>query len=484
MLSEQNEILNRLTLCLIELIKELEALNLEGSLSDERLNALINEAVQKANLGASEARVNELIQIALSGLNLGVDEDFITQKINEALSALNVGTDEAKVNELIEVKIEPLNEKIDENKANLGTKIDETRLNESLEPLNSAINEKIDEARARELANEVVALANLSGGGVDEAQVRALINSTLATMDLKGETGEKGEKGDKGEQGLQGEKGETGERGADGKSAFELWLEKSENAGKSEEDFFNALGTKQEVTEIYNVNASIGGGVAGVKTNTTPPQDDIGLPLGYVWVNEASYPYQIFVLQSTEPLNWQEINLNMPQKIMSFDLVLSRKNISISYNAVCISNIIIVAEDGTELRVKSVSDLSYEALGGVSITPNSPSLKAYNNAAAVSASSQYSINKALAGTGAFLSAATTANAEYTISFTFSEAVRIKGVKLNPFGNVSTRDWCPYTKIALKNEDGVVLAQKEFDFTSNAQANAKGFISCDINGNEL
>lgn len=44
----------------------------------------------------------------------------------------------------------------------------------------------------------------------------------------------KGEKGDKGD------KGDTGDPGADGKSAYQLWLEQEGNEGKSLDDFFNA----------------------------------------------------------------------------------------------------------------------------------------------------------------------------------------------------------------------------------------------------
>ena len=52
----------------------------------------------------------------------------------------------------------------------------------------------------------------------------------------KGDTGAQGEKGDKGDTGAQGEKGDTG---ADGKSAYEIWLEQG-NTG-SEEDFLDWL---------------------------------------------------------------------------------------------------------------------------------------------------------------------------------------------------------------------------------------------------
>lgn len=56
----------------------------------------------------------------------------------------------------------------------------------------------------------------------------------------KGEKGEKGDKGDKGDPGDKGDKGDTGDPGAEGKSAYQLWLEQEGNEGKSLDDFFNA----------------------------------------------------------------------------------------------------------------------------------------------------------------------------------------------------------------------------------------------------
>lgn len=63
--------------------------------------------------------------------------------------------------------------------------------------------------------------------------------------DLKGATGEQGEKGDtgakgeKGDTGAQGEPGADGATGADGQSAYELWLEEGHTG--TEEDFLNSL---------------------------------------------------------------------------------------------------------------------------------------------------------------------------------------------------------------------------------------------------
>lgn len=60
----------------------------------------------------------------------------------------------------------------------------------------------------------------------------------------RGEVGPKGEKGDAGLQGDKGEKGDTGERGADGKSAYQIWLDLG-NSG-SEQDFINSLKVQSE----------------------------------------------------------------------------------------------------------------------------------------------------------------------------------------------------------------------------------------------
>lgn len=55
-------------------------------------------------------------------------------------------------------------------------------------------------------------------------------------------------KGDKGEQGAKGDQGIKGDQGAEckrGKSAYESWKEKPENAGKSENEFVSELGGKK-----------------------------------------------------------------------------------------------------------------------------------------------------------------------------------------------------------------------------------------------
>lgn len=53
----------------------------------------------------------------------------------------------------------------------------------------------------------------------------------------------KGEKGEKGDTGSQGEKGEKGDTGADGKSAYEIWLEQGHTG--SEQDFLDWIKTAQ-----------------------------------------------------------------------------------------------------------------------------------------------------------------------------------------------------------------------------------------------
>lgn len=60
----------------------------------------------------------------------------------------------------------------------------------------------------------------------------------------KGETGEKGERGPQGlpgPKGDQGDKGDPGEKGDTGLSAYEIWVSKPENNGKSEDDFLKEI---------------------------------------------------------------------------------------------------------------------------------------------------------------------------------------------------------------------------------------------------
>ena len=64
---------------------------------------------------------------------------------------------------------------------------------------------------------------------------------------VKGDKGDPGVKGDKGDPGVKGDKGDPGVKGADGKSAYEVWENHTEddgtqpNKGKSEKDFLDSL---------------------------------------------------------------------------------------------------------------------------------------------------------------------------------------------------------------------------------------------------
>ena len=87
--------------------------------------------------------------------------------------------------------------------------------------------------------------------GAEKTQIEEVYECYVAYAEKNGVTplsyedwlasikGEKGEKGDKGDTGEQGEKGDKGDTGADGKSAYEIWLEQG-NTG-SEEDFLDWL---------------------------------------------------------------------------------------------------------------------------------------------------------------------------------------------------------------------------------------------------
>lgn len=61
-------------------------------------------------------------------------------------------------------------------------------------------------------------------------------------------------------EGLKGDKGDTGAKGEDGKSAYDIWKEKPENAGKTEEDFLNSLhgkdGTGADIDAGDNISVN------------------------------------------------------------------------------------------------------------------------------------------------------------------------------------------------------------------------------------
>ena len=103
----------------------------------------------------------------------------------------------------------------------------------------------------------------------------------------KGERGEVGPKGDKGDTGLQGEKGnkgDTGERGADGKSAYQIWLDLG-NSG-SEQDFINSLKAQNErhAPTGYTLDTS-------TKPWTIWFDNGCGFQMPNYWNNKAFYSY-------------------------------------------------------------------------------------------------------------------------------------------------------------------------------------------------
>ena len=97
----------------------------------------------------------------------------------------------------------------------------------------------------------------------------------------KGETGAAGAKGDKGETGAAGAKGDKGEtgavgpKGADGKSAYEVWVAQSGNAGKSEQEYLASLkgakGDKGETGAVGPQGAEGAQGPAGQKGEKGDP---------------------------------------------------------------------------------------------------------------------------------------------------------------------------------------------------------------------
>ncbi|EOH4091624.1 hypothetical protein ACL7A0_001782, partial [Campylobacter jejuni] len=135
--------------------------------------------------------------------------------------------------------------------------------NLSLEDVKKLINETIenisnDYIKESELKEKLEALleelginANINEESLKEVVLKVVLENQES---LKGEKGDAFTYEDFTEEQLENLKGQDGAKGADGKNAYELWLENEENTGKSQDEFLESLKaqtpTKEEIKPI------------------------------------------------------------------------------------------------------------------------------------------------------------------------------------------------------------------------------------------
>lgn len=153
------------------------------------------------------------------------------------------------------------------------------------ESIKNAINEVltsfnfIKESELKEkleaLLEELGINANINKESLKEVVLKVVLENQES---LKGDKGDPFTYEDFTEEQLENLKGQDGAKGADGKSAYELWLENEENTGKSQDEFLESLKaqtpTKEEIKPIIEEmleDMKLNLGINGIKVSNSIP---------------------------------------------------------------------------------------------------------------------------------------------------------------------------------------------------------------------
>ncbi|EAV9728367.1 hypothetical protein FFW37_09415, partial [Campylobacter jejuni] len=153
------------------------------------------------------------------------------------------------------------------------------------ESIKNAINEVLTSfnfIKQSELKEKLEALleeldinANINEESLKEVVLKVVLENQES---LKGDKGDPFTYEDFTEEQLKNLKGQDGAKGADGKSAYELWLENEENTGKSQDEFLESLKaqtpTKEEIKPIIEEmleDMKLNLGINGIKVSNSIP---------------------------------------------------------------------------------------------------------------------------------------------------------------------------------------------------------------------
>ncbi|EJB5257916.1 hypothetical protein MT092_000165 [Campylobacter jejuni] len=153
------------------------------------------------------------------------------------------------------------------------------------ESIKNAINEVLTSfnfIKQSELKEKLEALleelginANINEESLKEVVLKVVLENQES---LKGDKGDPFTYEDFTEEQLENLKGQDGAKGADGKSAYELWLENEENTGKSQDEFLESLKaqtpTKEEIKPIIEEtleDMKLNLGINGIKVSNSIP---------------------------------------------------------------------------------------------------------------------------------------------------------------------------------------------------------------------
>lgn len=267
--------------------------------------------------------------------------------------------------------------------------------NLSLEDVKKLINETIenisnDYIKESELKEKLEALleeldinANINEESLKEVVLKVVLENQES---LKGDKGDPFTYEDFTEEQLENLKGQDGAKGADGKSAYELWLENEENTGKSQDEFLASLKgdkgedgdkisdeklrqTLEEVSKplleesFHQVGNTINNTLSIVSnaleknallcniTNTPPPeqtQTNNGYKKGFIWIDNSKTPNDIYVSDFT---SWIKVDLSKEPEVNRLRLTVQTV---LRGGSVCLSDVRLIKENKTAIYAKNI----------------------------------------------------------------------------------------------------------------------------------
>lgn len=261
------------------------------------------------------------------------------------------------------------------------------------ESIKNAINEVltsfnfIKQSELKEKLEALLEELNINANINEESLKEVVLKVVLENQEsLKGDKGDPFTYEDFTEEQLENLKGQDGAKGANGKSAYELWLENEENTGKSQDEFLESLKgdkgedgdkisdeklrqTLEEVSKplleesFHQVGNTINNTLSIVSnaleknallcniTNTPPPeqtQTNNGYKKGFIWIDNSKTPNDIYVSDFT---SWIKVELSKEPEVNRL-----RLTVQTAYRggSVCLSDVRLIKEDKTAIYAKNI----------------------------------------------------------------------------------------------------------------------------------
>ncbi|TXE87065.1 hypothetical protein FPD38_05775 [Campylobacter volucris] len=165
--------------------------------------------------------------------------------------------------------------------------------------------------------------------------------------------------------GIKGEKGDTGAKGEDGQSAYELWLSKEGNAGKSEDEFLASLkgeGVSKEELQpmVEEIVSNLPQKEAGFITSYELPNPDIKAEVGTLinYVNEEASTIYLCIRNQGKGSVW--LDLFSKKKLANEEYTKIKfkvRTLSGQYGG-CLSDVLFAFSNGFAHTVKLDESLS------------------------------------------------------------------------------------------------------------------------------